>query len=78
MLSATRALVALLALVAIGCLTEVEARQMTKQQLRARQLEAAARFAPQRRARGGSSAPKNITFSNPKASGALSGAINAI
>ena len=46
------------------------ARKITKADVRKRQLEAAARFVP--RATGpGVPKPKNITFSNPRASGTL-------
>ncbi|KAH9949179.1 Alpha/Beta hydrolase protein [Amylocystis lapponica] len=52
-----------------GSTQEVGARMMRKDELRAHQMRAAERWAPQRRAvNGSSSAVKNITFSNPRAS----------
>lgn len=44
-------------------------RQVTKQEVRMRQEEAAKRWAPQRRANGGPGTVQNITFTNPRASG---------
>lgn len=47
----------------------VDARQVRKDELRARQLEAAKRWNAPLGRREGAAATKNITFSNPKASG---------
>ena len=68
---AATALAGLAALQGLG----VEARRtFTKADLRARQEEAVRNLSPQRRAESGSGGPgtvKNITFTNPRASGKL-------
>ena len=61
----------------MGLSVAVSARMMSKDELRARQAEAAKRWSPELKARANArrddpgAGVKNITFSNPKASGEL-------
>lgn len=58
-----------------AALIGVEARQMTKQDLKAKQAEAAQRWenSAAKRPKGTGGGVKNITFSNPKASREFTG-----
>lgn len=68
----SKLLLAVCVIGAFSALDGVNARQMTKQQMKARQVEAAKRFQVRNTSSSNHTTGNNITFSNPKASGTLS------